>query len=312
MKKNFLACLIALCICYGIVFPKMFASAAANGLYLWYHSVLPTLLPFSILSAIVIRSGIYDTVFERLSPVLKRMYPLRAPLFFPLIAGFLFGFPMGSKLCADLYHVGKISKKEAMTVSCISNNFGPAFLYNYVFSALPKTGIPGWGFLLLCYLPPLLLGRIILKDTSCAFSEKSPEKMPASRSEITLKIIDDGIMNGFTTMIKLAGYIMFFSIAADMIQHIPFQNPVISCCFTGFLEITNGIYAITDTNLSVTWQYLLAAAFTAFGGLSGICQTASMLSELHTGMGTYVKFRICNTFITVLFTAALVCCLYHR
>ena len=46
--------------------------------------------------------------------------------------------------------------------------------------------------------------------------------MPASRSEITLKIIDDGIMNaGFTTMIKLAGYIMLFSIAADFAGHLP-------------------------------------------------------------------------------------------
>ena len=312
MKKKIFALLFAFCICYGIVFPKPFAAAAANGLYLWYHSVLPTLLPFSILSAIVIRSGIYDTVFERFSPVLGRIYPLRAPLFFPLIAGFLFGFPLGSKLCADLYHVGKISKKEAITASCISNNFGPAFLYNYVFASLPENQISGWLFLLICYLPPLLLGRILIFASHSTAPEKCPEKMPASRSEITLKIIDDGIMNGFTTMIKLAGYIMFFSIAADMMQHIPFQHSVVSCCFTGFLEITNGIYAITGTNLSPQGQYLLAAAFVSFGGLSGIFQTASMLSELKTGMRTYVKFRICNTFVTVLLTAALVYCRLHR
>ena len=312
MKKKMLALLLALCICYGIVFPKAFANAAANGLYLWYHSVLPTLLPFSILSAIVIRSGMYDAVFEKLSPILRRIYPLRAPLFFPMIAGFLFGFPLGSKLCADLYSAGKISKKEAITVSCISNNFGPAFLSNYVFDSLPGSQMPGWLFLLLCYLPPLFIGRIMLSAVPRTFFEKYPEKMPSSRSEINLKIIDDGMINGFMTMIKLAGYIMFFSIAADMMHHIPFKHSVISCCLAGFLEITNGIYAITCTNLPPTGQYLLAAAFVSFGGLSGIFQTASMLSELKTGIRTYVIFRICNMLVTVLITAALACCLIHR
>lgn len=311
MRKKFLAFLVTLCICYGIIFPTYFSTAAGNGLYLWYHSVLPTLLPFSILSGIVIRSDMYDKIFEKISPFLGHFYPLRAPLFFPLIAGFLFGFPIGSKLCADMYRIGKISQKEAITVSCISNNFGPAFLYNYVLSSLPEIGMPGWMFLMTCYLPPLLLGRMMLVFTHNNFSEKSPEKMPASRSEINLKIIDDGIINGFMTMIKLAGYIMFFSIAADMIQHIPIGYPIISCCFTGLLEITNGIHAITGTNLSIIWQYLLATAFVAFGGISGICQAASMLSELDTGMRTYIKFRICNTFATLLLTAVLAYCLYY-
>ncbi|WP_296115749.1 hypothetical protein [uncultured Eubacterium sp.] len=312
MKKKMLAFLLALYICYGILFPKLFAAAAANGLYLWYHSVLPSLLPFSILSGIVIHTEIYDTVFDKICPILGRIYPLRAPLFFPLIAGFLFGFPLGSKLCADLYHVGKISKEEAIIVSCISNNFGPAFLYNYVFASLPEHQMPGWLFLLLCYLPPLLLGRILIFTVHSNVPEKCSEKMPASRFEIKLTIIDDGIMNGFTTMIKLAGYIMFFSIAADIMQHIPFLHPAVSCCFTGFLEITNGIHAITCTNLPPTGQYLFATAFVSFGGLSGIFQTASMLSELKSGMRTYVKFRMYNTFATVLLTAALVCCQFHR
>ena len=62
----------------------------------------------------------YDAILERISPFLKGIYPLRPPLFYPLIAGYLFGFPLGSKLCADLYDLGKISKNEAVRVSCIA------------------------------------------------------------------------------------------------------------------------------------------------------------------------------------------------
>ena len=126
-KKLFILC-ITICIGYGIICPDLLAKSAANGLYLWYHSVLPTLLPFGILSGIILRTGMYDAILERISPFLKGIYPLRPPLFYPLIAGYLFGFPLGSKLCADLYDLGKISKNEAVRVSCISNNFGPAFV----------------------------------------------------------------------------------------------------------------------------------------------------------------------------------------
>lgn len=170
-KKVFILC-ITICIGYGILWPDLLAKSAANGLYLWYHSVLPTLLPFGILSGIIIRTGMYDAILERISPFLKGIYPLRPPLFYPLIAGYLFGFPLGSKLCADLYDLGKISKKEAVRVSCISNNFGPAFVVNYVLAALPNDVMPDWMFLAICYGTPLLLGWFMLR----AAPENPPEK----------------------------------------------------------------------------------------------------------------------------------------
>lgn len=162
----------------------------------------------------MVRSGIYDSLSERIYPWFSKIYPVRAPLIYPLIAGFLFGFPLGSKICADLYDTGKITAKEAEVISCISNNFGPAFLYNYMVLSLNGGFLSGWMLLLICYLPPLLLGRFVLFSVQHQLSEKRPQKMPASRSAISLKIIDDGIMNGFSTMIKLAGYIMLFAIAA--------------------------------------------------------------------------------------------------
>lgn len=312
MKKKLFVLCITICLCYGIIWPELLAKAAANGLYLWYHSVLPTLLPFGILSGIIIRTGMYDTVLERISPFLNGIYPLRAPLFYPLIAGYLFGFPLGSKLCADLYDLGKITKKEAVMVSCISNNFGPAFVMNYVLGALPEGVMPDWMFLVICYGTPLLLGRFLLFSASEDPSEKSPEKMPASRSEITLKIIDDGIMNGFTTMIKLAGYIMLFSIAADFVGHLPLPGTVLPGFLVGLLEITNGIYTVSGTEWPADLQYLSAMAMVSFGGISGICQTASMLSKLRSGIRTYVIFKLLNAIAATLFTAALVCYLNHR
>ena len=310
-KKLFILC-ITICIGYGIICPDLLAKSAANGLYLWYHSVLPTLLPFGILSGIILRTGMYDAILERISPFLKGIYPLRPPLFYPLIAGYLFGFPLGSKLCADLYDLGKISKNEAVRVSCISNNFGPAFVVNYVLAALPEGVMPDWMFLAIGYGTPLLLGWFMLWGAPENPPEKNSEKMPASRSEITLKIIDDGIMNGFTTMIKLAGYIMLFSIAADFAGHLPLPGTALSGCVIGLLEITNGIYTVSGTEWPAEIKYLSAMAMVSFGGISGICQTASMLAKLQSSIRTYVIFKLLNAMLATLFTAALVCYLNHQ
>lgn len=312
MKKIFSILIFTLCLLYCIVRPRQIALATAGGLALWYHSVLPTLLPFSILSGIMVRSGIYDSLSERIYPWFSKIYPVRAPLIYPLIAGFLFGFPLGSKICADLYDTGKITAKEAEVISCISNNFGPAFLYNYMVLSLNGGFLSGWMLLLICYLPPLLLGRFVLFSVQHQLSEKRPQKMPASRSAISLKIIDDGIMNGFSTMIKLAGYIMLFSIAADFVGHLPLPGTALSGCVIGLLEITNGIYTVSGTEWPAEIKYLSAMAMVSFGGISGICQTASMLAKLQSSIRTYVIFKLLNAMLATLFTAALVCYLNHQ
>ena len=46
MKKIFSILIFTLCLLYCIVRPRQIALATAGGLALWYHSVLPTLLPF--------------------------------------------------------------------------------------------------------------------------------------------------------------------------------------------------------------------------------------------------------------------------
>lgn len=292
MKKKIFAILLALCVLYCLLYPSGMAQAAAGGLTLWYRSVLPTLLPFSIFSSIIIHSGLYDICFLKIYPIFRRLFPVRVPLVYPMIAGFLFGFPLGSKICADLYQTGKISRQEAEAVSCICNNFGPAFLCNYMVGSFSERQIPTWAVLTACYAPSLILGRFMLGKIPPPQECIPRQKMPASRSQINFKIIDDGIMDGFTTMIKLAGYIMLFAMLADIVHTIPIENPIFQCICIGFMEITNGIHAVSLTDVAPLQKYLLDIAIVNFGGLSGLFQTASMMKS--TGMRTavYARFKL--------------------
>lgn len=291
MKKKIFALLLAACVFYCILFPAKMARSAADGLVLWYASVLPTLLPFSIFSNIIIRSNLYDVYFSKIHRLFRFAFPVSPACLYPIAAGFLFGFPLGSKICADLYHSGKIDGKEAEIVSCISNNFGPAFLCNYMLGSSLAGTIPAWAVLTACYAPPILLGRLVLAVTG----KKQPcylQKIPTSRSQINFKIIDAGIMDGFTTMIKLAGYIILFAMLADFIRELPLHSQILRAVCIGSMEITNGIRAAASLNIPPRLICVLDVGFVCFGGISGLFQTSSMLKSTGFRLRNYAFFKL--------------------
>ncbi|MCD8152528.1 MAG: hypothetical protein LUD71_05585 [Clostridiales bacterium] len=293
MRKRILPILFTVVIVYCLVFPLRMAESVADGLTLWYHSILPTLLPFCIFSNIIVQTGIYDRALTRLAPLFQVFYPVKSPLIYPLIAGFLFGFPLGSKICADLCHAGKISSREVETVSCISNNFGLAFLYNYLFQKIFSGQLPAAAVYAACYLPPLLIGRFALSRLYS--DEQIPKKKnekPTSGSPVSMKILDAGIMDGFSTMVKLAGYIILSALMADMIRSLPFQNDVLQCISVGLIEITNGINYVSQLSAGLIPKALLTVGIVNLGGISGLMQTHSMMRETGFRLQRYLAFRI--------------------
>lgn len=287
MKKNIFLILIVLFIAYILVFPEVSVKAAAAGLILWYERVLPALLPFSILSNILISSHLLSSITGFLTPFIRFLIPVSREGAFVLFSGFFFGFPMGSKNCSELLKNNQISLAEAEILFIMSNNISPIFISGYIFGQqlnMPQKAAAGLAIL---YLPPLLLGTLALrrakrKSASMVFAADSPknnsliQKKPASGSQINFKIIDAGIMNGFETLAKLGGYIMLFSIAASFLRQLPFPG-LWQTLGIGITEITNGISELSGLSLPPQKRFLLAIGFTAFGGISGLAQTASMI-----------------------------------
>ncbi len=322
MKKKVISVCFALLILYCLLFPRQMAASVTGGLALWYRSILPTLLPFCVFSAIIVRSGIYDRIFEKLYPVTRILYPVRAPLIYPVITGFLFGFPLGSKICADLYASGKVSSKEAELACCISNNFGPAFLYNYLSVGVLGGEIPAALLFAACYLPPLLTGRVLLAAANRSSRTKSfrlsgqesaaapPPSVPgktktASRSQLNMKIIDAGIMDGFTTMIKLAGYILLSALLADLLKRIPWDSSLFPCICIGATEITNGLRQIPLLPANLPLRAALAVGMVGFGGISGLLQTNAMMKATGFRLGRYVCFKLFCSLTGILLLLAL-------
>ena len=302
MKKKMFILIILLSLFYILSFPDITVHAAGSGLILWFEQVLPSLLPFAILSNIIIASDILPSLSKKLLPYLQKLIPVSSSGSFVLLSGFLFGFPMGSKNCAKLLLDEKMDKQEAETLFIITNNMSPVFIQSYILGQqLQLPEYFGWSILLL-YLPPFLLGRQLLKKN---YHMQNNHKKSASRSKINFQIIDAGIMNGFETLTKIGGYIMIFSIFASCFLLTPITDLAKTICI-GAIELTNGIHFLSTTSLPIESKYVLAMSFTAFGGLSGIAQTSAMIKGTNLSIKKYIFWKLILCIITGILTFLLI------
>ena len=158
MKKKLIFLCLLLFISYILTAPKDAVNAASVGLVLWYTRVLPTLLPFVILSNILMDSNYLQYLNKITAPLVSRLIPVSDNGAFVL----LFGFPIGSKNCAALLASGKITRREADVLFIITNNISPVFVTSFILYTQLKLSHLSAVTLLILYFPALLLGSILL------------------------------------------------------------------------------------------------------------------------------------------------------
>lgn len=279
------------------------AHDTAAGLLLWYKSVVPTLLPFCMISYIIIQSNLYHSIFQKIVRFLPGKSRIKPEILYPLCLGMVCGFPIGAKLTADMHALGHINSKEATRLCAMSNHFGPAFVVNYI--ALTQLNSPRViPVLLICiYVPPVILGGIWLYQLKgSAFLHKKP----ASRSQINFKIIDAGIINGFETMLRIAGYIVIFSILSGALGQIPLDAPILHGVLSGILEVTTGSKNIASSCAGLTEKLILIIALVSFGGFCGMFQTKAIMKHTSFRLSQYILFKLLCCIVSALLAVLLV------
>lgn len=157
MKKRITILTICLLLAFLLAFPKEALAAAREGLGLWLDTLLPTLLPFLILTGILLRTDGITRIVQPIAPFFKVLTGLSGEGAYAFVLGLLCGYPMGAKLTADLYHAGKINRQESEYLLTCCNNPSPAFLVTYVGQICLEGKVPV-GF---------LVGILFLSDMTC-------------------------------------------------------------------------------------------------------------------------------------------------
>lgn len=280
-------------------YPALSLEYASTGLTLWFTKMVPTLLPFMILSGIMIRMNLTERFVGLLHPLLHHIYGTSRNGSYTIIMGFLCGFPMGARIVGELYEQHKLSREESALLLSFCNNIGPIYFLSYV---VPTLGIdrPGRPFLLM-YGIPLLYGFLLMrirpwmtrKVSSC---ENHPEarslqaRQPGSCS--LLAAIDASVLSGLTGIARLGGYMVFFNLLTIVFQPFQHVNTNILNIYRCLLEITSGIDC---SGRSINYVILILLPF---GGFSCIAQTYSMIRQTDLSLRPYVYHKTVQTAVT--------------
>lgn len=301
-------------LCLLLAFPTLSVEGACNGLRLWSQVVLPTLAPFIICTQMVVALGGVNLLILPFYPLAHALFGLSKSGTYVLLCGLLCGYPLGAKMCSDFLAHGKISREEADFLLSICNHPSPMFLLGFVRSQLNFTVSPV--VLLTCMYLPILPVSVLSRNfyqrrSKVNNANHSTSALATAETKKTEKIsIEDAIMSTCETMVIIGGYMMLFSILVIWIQQLTFLPLQVKAMLTGVAEITTGVNQLC-TVLPKQKALLPVIATVAFGGLSGIFQTRSVIKNAGLSIRHYMFWKIIHTGCSIIVFILLSLLLHH-
>ncbi len=267
--------------------PEAASEGSKNGLTLWATILVPSLLPFSVLTALL-RTYVQGTRYK----------------YFLFLAGILSGYPIGAKIAGELYSQGSLSHRQATFLAGATNNPSPMFVLFFIAGKLLSLSSERYLFFAFMVLSSFLGSFVFVLlflpknkvSTSCKITSThrpSPNLMQE---------IDNEISASAHLLLKIGGYIMLFSIATALIQRLSFFPPGLRLFLCSILEITTGTTMLASCEFSETTKIILVLATTTFGGLSAAAQTNSVLQKTGLSMSHYIAMKGLNSIFALLFS----------
>ena len=304
MKRAMISCLLALLLGFLLFFPETALSCARDGLVLWYRNLVPVLFPFLILSNLIIRLNCIDGLLKLIHPLFHLIWGTSVYGSYAILAGFLFGCPMGAKVTGDLRKQELICQEEARYLVSFVNNLSPAFLITFlVRENLQAPALTG-PTLCILYGAPLLTGLVFMPRYRTAIRSFS-EKKKASKVPLKLELIDACLFDGIVTIAKMGGYIVMFSVTAGALRLLPFFGTTVRNILSASLEITAGIQTVTQLSLTFPAKYLCLMLLCSFGGICALMQTLSVFPMDRLTIRQYFRAKALTACLCLLFTSIL-------
>ncbi len=182
LSKMILSALIIFFILNMIVSPAKFIAQGLNGISAWAFNVLPSVLPFMFFTKALSSLGQMEKLTRPFQRVTKTLFNTPPISFYTFFMAILSGYPVGSKMIADLYMQGKITKDEAFRMSAFCSTSGPMFIIGAVGVSMFKSSIIGY-ILFISHVLSAFLNGLIYRKLGCKDKKDRQNKKDKSHIE---------------------------------------------------------------------------------------------------------------------------------
>lgn len=332
MKKSFsniLFLTLILCILFAIVkYPSISLKSASNGLNTWFNIVVPSLLPFFIISEILIDIGFVDFIGELLEPLIKFLFNVPGVGAFSFAISIVSGYPLGTKIVSSLRQNNLISKVEADRMICFSSTSGPLFMIGAV-----STGMLNNPSLIPLIIYPHYLGAITLgffmrfykrTDTIPSPSKIYPnKKFNPQISSIAVKssigsLLANSVQKSLNTIALIGGFMILYSVLVELlfisgpfnkIVHLLHRSDLLNInldilkgIISGLFEITTGCNIISGINMRVINKIMIINFLIGWSGFSIHSQTLSFINSTDISSKLYILAKFFHGILAALYS----------
>lgn len=322
-KTNMFYLLILFLMISIIKNPVLSIVSAKNGISIWFNVLLPSLLPFFVLSELLILSGFVKAFGNLLKPIMKPLFNISGEGLFPVIMSMVSGYPVGSKLTCSLRNKNIITKLEGDRLITFSSTSGPLFILGAVLVGMLNS--PDLRFLMIVphYLGALTLGLL--------FSFYNPKEKETKKRDPTIykenvinkennkslgHILSKSVKDGMNSMILVGGFVILYSVIIEVLLNshlieiiiISFSKSlnlnveILKGVFAGIFEISVGAQRIASLDLNIYYKICIINFIIAWGGFSGQSQALSFISQTDINSKIFVISKFFHGTFSAIYT----------
>lgn len=291
--------IIYLIVCI-ILSPSRFITSMLDGVSVWTFNVLPSILPFMILTSALIQLGIMERVSKPFAKPFSKIYRTSPHSGYVFLLSILSGYPLGSKMIAELYESGKISQNDAYKMSSFCSNSGPMFIIGSVGVSMLLSKTAGY-ILFLSHIISALINGLIYRNLR--YSEiYLPDNKKRSQSANFNDIISSSIQGILNIAVIIA---LFFVVTESFSPLLSLLSSESSSFFKGIIEMTQGCLAVSKS-FNLGWSIPICSFLISFGGISTLTQSIVLLKKVNMPLWlfTFQKFTqgVLAFLVALLFT----------
>ena len=297
-----------------IAFPDTAAEGVRQGLRLCGEVIVPSLLPFFVLSGLVAALGVPQRlggIFER---PMRRMFGVSGAFCSPFLMGLTGGYPVGAAAVAELVRQGAVSRREGERVLPFCNNTGPAFIIGAAGAGV--FGAPKYGLLLyFSHIAAAVAVGILFSSHNSEGASDTPSQSSVPKVISLPAALTGAVKNAVGSVLGVGGFVLFFCVMKALLERAGLFSSAAGALaaatggelrfcralLTGLLELGGGIAAMAGLPASPV-NLALASFLLGFGSLSVHCQTLSVLEGTNIKCARHFAGRTLHGALSALFT----------
>ncbi len=282
-------------LCYMTVFviilffknSKAAAEWVTNGLNVCTARLIPSIFPFTVISAVALEIGIGRLIPRPVKTLLGKIFGISGDGVTVIILGWLCGFPIGAKCAGNLYGSGNTYEEEYNRIICISSTPSPAFLIGAVGSGMLGSASAGICLYAISVFSSVTVG--IIQNKKKSVTHREMRDAPALEHIQFSKIFTRAVSESAAAMLSICAFVVFFSaflgVLEQSLSFISLSETAKALLFGSF-ELTSGLSLIST--LPSPSSFTLCALAVGWSGLSVHFQTLYVCSDKPLKIGRYL------------------------